>query len=77
MHCLGERQGAVTYYVPGTVLPNPSFRRQQLLHPAHLARFKADLDAMGMGRRLGQNVSDHASCKLSAALILLLYDLHL
>ena len=56
---------------------NPSFLRQQLLHPANLAGFKADLDSMGMGGRLRQDVLYHSTGKGSATLVVLLYNSYL
>ena len=38
--------------------------RQNLLHPAHFARFKRNLDSVGMGRRLRQDVLHHTSTEL-------------
>jgi len=45
------------------------------LHPPYLSRFEADLDSMGMGRRLRQDVPHNAACELARALMLLLNDL--
>ncbi len=56
---------------------NPSLLRKQLLHPADLASFEADFDAMWMRWRTCQNVLNNASCKGPATLVLLLYNLYL
>ena len=39
--------------------------REDLLHPTHFARLKANLDSVGMSRRLRQDGVHHASCRLT------------
>lgn len=46
------------------------------LHPPHLARGQAHLDAVRVRRRVLEQLRDHAPRELSGGLILLLNDVH-
>ena len=50
--------------------------RKDLLHPADFSGIKADLDPMGVGRGVRQDIFDDASCQRAAALVVLLDDVH-
>lgn len=50
---------------------------ENLLNPADLSIFKTNFDAVGVEGRICKKVLYNSPCKLSTALILFKYDIHL
>jgi len=48
-----------------------------ILHSAHLAVFQPHLDAVGMSRRLGQNICDDARSEATCSLVFFQHNLYL
>ena len=57
-------------------MPGTGLIGQDRLDPAYLAVFEADLDAVRMGGRLGQELSDDAFRERACALVLFQDDMH-